>query len=53
MIISNKRKTYLALIITTPSTFIENVCENITQSPLIEIEDRINVVVPYLVILGI
>lgn len=37
---------------TTPSTFVEDVCQNQTQSPLGEIEDRINVVVPYLVILG-
>jgi hypothetical protein len=33
-------------------TFVADVCENQTQSYLDKIEDRINVVVPYLVILG-
>lgn len=38
---------------TTPlPTFGVYVCENQTQTPLDEIQDRINVVVPYLVILG-
>jgi hypothetical protein len=37
---------------TTMSTFVANDCENQTQSYLVNIEDRINVVVPYLVILG-
>lgn len=34
------------------STLSPFLCENQTQTPLDEIEDRINVVVPYLVIIG-
>jgi len=53
---NNKKYLYIDtqfdLITTTLSPFIANVCENQTQSPQDEIEDRINVVVPYLVILG-
>ncbi|CAF0748702.1 unnamed protein product [Adineta steineri] len=37
----------------TLSTLAESFCENQTQSPLDKLDDRINVVVPYLVILGI
>jgi hypothetical protein len=44
--------TQFQLISTTLSPFNTNTCENQTQSPLDEIEERINVVVPYLVILG-
>jgi len=44
--------TQFDLITTTLLPFIENACENQTQTPLDEIQDRINVVVPYLVILG-
>ncbi|CAF1303901.1 unnamed protein product [Adineta ricciae] len=36
-----------------PTTFPTNVCENQTESSPETIEDRINVVVPYLVVLGI
>lgn len=34
------------------SSYSSNICENQTQSSFDEIEDRINVVVPYLVVLG-
>ncbi len=44
--------TPLDLITTTLSPFLADNCENQTQTPLDEIEDRINVVVPYLVVLG-
>lgn len=44
--------TQLDFISTTFSPSIENVCKNLTQTPLDAIEDRINVVVPYLVVLG-
>ncbi len=40
------------LITTTISPLIANVCENQTISSSDEIENRINVVVPYLVVLG-
>ncbi|CAF1300985.1 unnamed protein product [Rotaria sp. Silwood1] len=48
-----QKYTQIDLITTTLSAYVENVCENQTQSALDEIEDRINVVVPYLVVLGI
>jgi hypothetical protein len=44
--------THFDLITTTLSPFIENDCENQTQSSLHEIEDQINIVVPYLVVFG-
>jgi hypothetical protein len=44
--------TEFDLITTTISTIIANVCQNQTISPSDRIENRINVVVPYLVILG-
>ncbi|CAF3397884.1 unnamed protein product [Rotaria socialis] len=50
--IINEQYTQIDLSTTTLSTFAANRCENQTQSPLDEIQDRINVVVPYLVILG-
>lgn len=44
--------TQLHLLTTTLLPFNSNLCENLTQTRLDEIEDRINVVVPYLVVLG-
>jgi hypothetical protein len=40
------------LITTTLSPIIANICQNQTTSSSDEIENRINVVVPYLVVLG-
>jgi hypothetical protein len=40
------------LVTTTLSPIIANICRNQTISSSDEIENRINVVVPYLVILG-
>ncbi|CAF2043764.1 unnamed protein product [Rotaria magnacalcarata] len=51
--IINEQYTQVDLSTTTLSTFVVKLCENQTESPLDEIQDRINVVVPYLVILGI
>lgn len=44
--------TQIDLVTSTISPSIVNVCQNQTLSPAEEIENRINVVVPYLVVLG-
>ena len=51
-VISTSLDTHFDLVATTLIPIIANICQNQSVSSSDEIENRINVVVPYLVILG-